>query len=257
MADEEFDGNEHELCVIQRVYAFKLPVLKNAQGHRATDWDKNPVWKGRMRVVERNSQCRILLEHDDKPGIFGTCPVHSDPNKPPAFEPVLDSSRYFVLRLEDGKGNYAYIGIAFNTRDEAFEFKVALRDYTKSAEAEDEIKKDKAAGKTQPSVDYSLKGSIKLGGNVGSNKKPSSKKYKDEDEDDEDDDNEEDGSGKGLSGLSLAPPPEAKSSRRRSAKESAAANPSSSSQGKDKEVAKSAVASNKGKASADILGLDF
>ena len=33
---------------------------------------------------------------------------------------VIDSSRYFVLRLEDGKGRHAFIGIGFNSREEAF-----------------------------------------------------------------------------------------------------------------------------------------
>jgi adaptin ear-binding coat-associated protein 1/2 len=239
---EDDMGNEHELCVIRRVYAFKLPVLKNAQGHRATDWDKNPVWKGRLRIVEQSNKCRIMLEHEDKDGIFGTCPVYSDTNKPPCYEPVLDSSRYFVLRLEDGKGNYAYLGIAFNTRDEAFEFKVALRDYVKFAEAEDEIKKvDKS---DIPSVDYSLKGKITLGSNVSSSKKNSKKKHNDEEDEDD-----QDQVGKKMGGLSLAPPPEpaGKSRSRRKSKN-------------DEQIQESPekpVASNKGQVSADILGLDF
>lgn len=117
------EAAEHTLCTIKKVYAFKIPPRTNSQGHRAGDWEKTPVWKGRMRIIEKGGKASILLEHDDKPGLFAVCPVHSDPSRPPCFETVLDSSRYFVLRLEDGKGNYAYIGIGFNTRDESFEFK--------------------------------------------------------------------------------------------------------------------------------------
>ena len=54
-----------------------------------------------MKIVAKRDQCIIKLE--DRTGeLFALCPVDSFPGL--AVEPVSDSSRYFVLRLQDSSG---------------------------------------------------------------------------------------------------------------------------------------------------------
>jgi adaptin ear-binding coat-associated protein 1/2 len=63
--------------------------------------------------------------------IFATCPVYADKRGPESVEKVLDSSRYFVLRIEDGSGRAAFIGMGFNERNDAFDFMAAIQDHQK------------------------------------------------------------------------------------------------------------------------------
>ncbi|KAF9792826.1 hypothetical protein BJ322DRAFT_1031572 [Thelephora terrestris] len=119
---------ESILYMCREVSVFKIPPLKKNEGHRAQEWGDlgNPLWKGRMRIIEKGAGVTIKLE-DPTTGVFANAPY--DPAKP-SVEGVLDSSRYFVVRVEDG-GRKAYIGMGFLERSDSFDFNVALQDYTK------------------------------------------------------------------------------------------------------------------------------
>lgn len=43
---------------------FKIPPLKKNEGHRAQEWGDlgNPLWKGRLRIIERSNSVAIQFE---------------------------------------------------------------------------------------------------------------------------------------------------------------------------------------------------
>ena len=49
---------------------------------------------------------------------------------------MLDSGRYFVLRITNDKGRHAFIGICFNERNDAFDFNVALAEFKAECDRE-------------------------------------------------------------------------------------------------------------------------
>ncbi len=74
---------------------------------RASDW-KDQVAVVKVVVVTRGKDVALKLYRTDPDRLFAVCPIRS--TGPAGIEPVTDSSRYFCLRIEDGKGNHAFIG---------------------------------------------------------------------------------------------------------------------------------------------------
>ncbi|CEO95548.1 hypothetical protein PBRA_004274 [Plasmodiophora brassicae] len=153
---------EVTICSIKQAFVFKVPPLASAQGYKAADWDKEPIWTGRCRVVRQGDEMKLLLEHTDKPGLFVGCSVSGN-----NVEPVTDSSRYFAIRVQNANGAKATLGLGFNSRDEAFDFKVALQDVERTKADNEAIAKTQS----EPPMDFSLKGPIKLGSSVDSKTK--------------------------------------------------------------------------------------
>jgi hypothetical protein len=70
---------------------------------RAADWNlAEPAWTGRMRLISKGNECAIKLEDKNSGELFAKCPIETYPGI--AIEPVTDSSRYFVLRIQDDNG---------------------------------------------------------------------------------------------------------------------------------------------------------
>ncbi|KAF8201782.1 adaptin ear-binding coat-associated protein 1 [Pholiota molesta] len=155
--DEEIDSI---LYIAREVSVYKIPPLNANEGHRANDWGDlaSPLWKGRLRIIENSKGAALHLEDAQTGELFAR--AEYDVTRP-SVEAVLDSSRYFVVRVEDA-GKKAYIGLGFAERSDSFDFNVALQDYTKRRRAvlnppvdnEEVVSPHVPAG---PKKDYTLK----------------------------------------------------------------------------------------------------
>ncbi|KAG9318643.1 pyridoxal phosphate-dependent transferase [Chiua virens] len=121
------------LYIAREISVYKIPPLRANEGHRANDWGDlaNPLWKGRLRIVSKVGKAALLFEDSQTGDLFARADY--DPLKP-SVDAVLDSSRYFVVRVEEA-GRKAYIGMGFAERTDSFDFNVALQDFTKRAKA--------------------------------------------------------------------------------------------------------------------------
>ncbi|KAF9428765.1 Adaptin ear-binding coat-associated protein 2 [Podila epigama] len=153
MSSEDQDY-ESVLLVIRECYVYKIPPLSSSRGHRAADWGnvEEPLWRGRLRIIAQGKKCFIRLEDGKTGELFAVCPYEENKG---CVEAVKDSSRYFVVRIED-QGRHAFLGLGFLDRSHAFDFNVALQDHFKHIAAERAAEQRKA-GAQQPKLDFSLK----------------------------------------------------------------------------------------------------
>lgn len=118
------------------------------------DW-KEKIWQGTIKVVERGDMTAVILENSDKKTIFAVCPIREG-----AVDRCVDSSRYFVLRIENATGRHMFVGVAFNERNDAFDFNTALEDSRR--ERATELAHQSAPSEVVPSKDYRLKEGEKI-----------------------------------------------------------------------------------------------
>eukprot|EP00897_Mesotaenium_endlicherianum_P010877 jgi/Mesen1/9818/ME000007S09874 len=157
---EDEESCEHTLLLVRGVNVYKMAARSTSGGWKCAEWlvaDK--IWTGRLRVISHKERCEIRLEDSSTGELFATCPVALG-KREASVETVTDSSRYFVLKIDDGKGRHAFIGLGFNERNEAFDFNVALSDFEKHVGAERE-KAQQSVGKPateyKPPEEYRLK----------------------------------------------------------------------------------------------------
>ena len=157
------DTLEHTLSTLAEAHVYKLPPRASAStGWRCQEWPKtNHIFSGRVVITACGEKCMIKLTDKQSGSLFAQCTLDND-NPTLSVEPVEDSSRYFVIRVSDGSGRYAYLGMGFIERADAFEFNVTLQDHVKHLRNAKEAEA-LAAAPAPPPQDLSLKGSISIG----------------------------------------------------------------------------------------------
>lgn len=99
-----------------------------------------------LRIERRYNSLLLIFTytHENKPGgaskLFALCNINIVEKEHPLehyVEAVLDSTRYFVIRVSDEKaGREALIGLGFRDRQEAADFRGALSKYEADIESE-------------------------------------------------------------------------------------------------------------------------
>ena len=163
MATGNDDSYESIGLVKPEVYVYVIPPRQSTtRKHRAADWKLDaPNYICRLKIISKGEKCLIRLEDRNTGAHFATCPVESYPSM--AVENVEDSTRYFVIRVQNDNGQQAFLGMGFNDRSDSFDFNVALQDHfkylkqAKQIEHEAKLTADDPQHQQQPKLDLSFK----------------------------------------------------------------------------------------------------
>ncbi|XP_037938488.1 NECAP-like protein CG9132 [Teleopsis dalmanni] len=152
---------ESVLIVKPEVFIYKIPPRANVRGYRAADWNLGePTWTGRMRLVAKGTACNLKLEDKTTGALFANCPIDTYPGV--AIEAVSDSSRYFVIRVQDDNGRSAFLGLGFGDRSDSFDLNVALQDHFKWVKNQEQIEKEKTEPKQELDLGFKEGETIKI-----------------------------------------------------------------------------------------------
>ncbi|XP_783531.4 adaptin ear-binding coat-associated protein 1 [Strongylocentrotus purpuratus] len=158
------DDYERVLCVKPEVHVFRIPPRTTNRGYRAADWKLDaPDWIGRLKIITKGPKLWIKLE--SKAGeLFAQAPIETYPGV--EVEAVTDSSRYFVIRIQDESGRKAFIGIGFSDRGDSFDFNVTLQDHFKGMKQEQDMADE--SKNPVPKLDLGFKEGQTITINIGS-----------------------------------------------------------------------------------------
>ncbi|CAA6665845.1 unnamed protein product [Spirodela intermedia] len=150
--EEESEAIELVLFHVNECYVYLIPPRMSAASYRADEWNVNKwVWEGSLKVVSRGEECIIKLEDKNTGELYARAFLRK--GEPHPVEPVIDSSRYFVLRIEENLGGrlrHAFIGIGFRERSKLMISRLYLDKKKTAEEMEQHFQ-------SNPSVDYSLR----------------------------------------------------------------------------------------------------
>ncbi|KAL9243763.1 hypothetical protein vseg_017613 [Gypsophila vaccaria] len=161
ISDDNDDTEPIELVLFQvpECYVYIIPPRKTAASYRADEWDVNKwAWEGALKVISKGEECIIKLEDKSTGELYARAFLRK--GEPHPVEAVIDSSRYFVLRIEEnigGRLRHAFIGIGFRERTEAYDFQAALHDHMKYLDKKKTAEEMEQQFQSSSAVDYSLK----------------------------------------------------------------------------------------------------
>ncbi|XP_022750828.1 uncharacterized protein At1g03900 [Durio zibethinus] len=158
-SDETEEALEIVLFHVSECYVYLIPPRKSAASYRADEWNVNKwAWEGALKVISKGEECIIRLEDKSTGELYARAFLRN--GEPHPVEPVIDSSRYFVLRIEEnigGRLRHAFIGIGFRERTEAYDFQAALHDHLKYLNKKKTAEEMEQQFQRTSSFDYSLK----------------------------------------------------------------------------------------------------
>jgi len=144
---------EQLLLKIDEVFIYRIPPMRSADGHRAEDWNlAKPLNTCSLVVAQKdNDLCVNIMAERPKQNapegaiesfLFAQSNIHVDFNNPSHklghwVNPVVDSSRYFAIRIEDPiTKREAFVGVGFRERTDATNFRMSMEDYINSLKRE-------------------------------------------------------------------------------------------------------------------------
>jgi Protein of unknown function (DUF1681). len=146
---------QQTLLRVPETFVYKVPPMATSGGFRAEDWNlAYPLATCSLLVKRVDDSLYIQLFKDaqklDGPvgareeHLFAQCKTSlrfmskgTSLNMDYWVDTVVDSSRYFVLRISDEKNKReAHIGIGFRERSDATNFKMSLDDYQRAMKRE-------------------------------------------------------------------------------------------------------------------------
>lgn len=115
---------ERVCCSLPEGFVFQLNTsFRDEKGWYCAEWGKQAplLFRGLVRVISVDERVFVtLVKPDGSP--FAQIPVVGKES----MESVLDSSRYFVIRMTEGE-RIAFLGIGFSNREDSFRLDSAIQ----------------------------------------------------------------------------------------------------------------------------------